>query len=162
MDVQPRPRRELLEEHCHDVAAEATDAGEVDVRRDERAVADLDHCAGERLGGGEPCESVPGRPGRAQERGDPLSHAAAGPGHRLVDRARRRLHGELEACGASELAEQVVEDAEPGRDGGALAERDLHADLCSVLGAHGRRVAPGRQVRSIEAPSARSRSSIRS
>ena len=100
--------------------------------------------------------------GAGRGMGEGIAPLLRAPGDRLVDGARRRFHGELDTRGARELAEQVVEDAEPRRDGRAFAERDLHADLCSVRGAHGRRVALGRQVRSIEAPRARSRSSIRS
>ena len=134
------------EEACGEIGAEPARAGEVGVRGDEGRAGRLDGDHRERLDRDH--HPVPVGPG-SQQRRERLTDRGPGCidlGHGLV---RLDLEREVEAAGPGKLDQEMVEQRHPGRDVREAGSR------CDPGAAHS-------SPRSISAPSARSRSSMRS
>ena len=155
VDRQPRGIREPVEEPGGKVRLQPSRPRrrEIRVRGDERLPGRLDDDHRERLVGRDDADAAPCRLLGVEQRAESLSERGSGRAHLRLGLVGRDLELQLEAPGPSELREQMVEDGDSRRDAalGAAPERNGR----SALAGH-------RSVRSIEAPSARSRSSMRS
>ena len=138
--------RERRKEACREIGAEAARAGEIGIRRDERRAGRLDGHHRERLGREH-------HPAAVRAGGEQRQEGASDRGSRRIHLGDRLvgldLEREIEPAGGRELGEQVIEQGHARGDVRlAAAEREPGAAHSSA--------------RSMSAPSARRRSSMRS
>ena len=144
--------------------SEAADAGvgQIDVRGEQRSIRDFDDDVRQRLVDGQHARAEAAHAGGAEVGGKRLAQRL-----RRLDRVGGRLAGgqrddQVEAGVLGQQHEQPVEDREARVDVRAAGPGDghLHAEtLCAAARCHS---ATQVSTRSMRAPSARSRSSIRS
>ena len=154
VDRQPRRLGEAVEEGGGEVRAQPAGLrrGQVRVGDDERPLRDFDDDHRQRLLGRRDAESAAGGAVACEQRPERLPERGSGSVDLGLGLVRRDLEPDLEPAGGGELAEQVVEDGDARGD---AARAVTAADL-------GRALLHQSSARSIEAPSARRRSSMRS
>ena len=158
VERQPGPFGQLPQELGDDVGLETADAGvaEVDVGDDERPARGLEGDVGERLVGRHGRGAVAANAGVAQFGAQRLAERPSGSSHLVGGRAGLHLQRQIERGVLREQRDQVVEDGRPVE----IDDRGLPRPPREPAG----KVCPVRQpsTRSIRAPSARRRSSMRS
>ena len=122
---------ELLEKGSDDVVRHAADpnAGEVDVRHEQRRLARLQRDVRQRLGGRNDRGPMPANAFAAQWIRKRLAERASGRAHFVLGVAWSHFEGHVERRVGREQAEQVVEGGDPCSDVGGAATVDGHTHL---------------------------------
>jgi subtilisin family serine protease len=122
---------ELLEKGSDDVLRHAADpnAGEVDVRHEQRLLARLQRDVRQRLGGRDDRGPVPANALAAQGIRERLAERASGRAHFFLGVAWSHFERHVERRVGRKQAEQVVEGGDPCRDVGGAAPVDGHTHL---------------------------------